>query len=198
MTEDVRTDLLDLIKRFKNDPDKLAAALIEIVGSKDEAYRRIDAASVRGSPGRPKKYFEADAQVMFEVERLENEYRHTGRKVPRRRALIKKIVSTELANGKHQLGKTADVATLRIKSLNPSLIEMLFKAMRKRRPDLAQHLPPDIDERLRELDPNSFSTILELLLILAAFQQKYPDVIERGQPAALAVDEAAEGRSSKK
>ena len=112
------------------DPAKLAAAehFIEIAGSKAEAYRLIHAAKVRGSSGRPTKYFAADAHVLYAVEMLEREYRRAGVKPPKRRALIKKEVSRKLADGK-QLGKTEYTAIKRLERYS-SLMEKLLSAKR--------------------------------------------------------------------
>ena len=114
----------------RDDPAKLAAAehFIEIAGSKAEAYRLIHAAKVRGSSGRPTKYFAADAHVLYAVEMLEREYRRAGVKPPKRRALIKKAVSRKLADGK-QLGKTECTAIKRLERYS-SLMEKLFSAKR--------------------------------------------------------------------
>jgi hypothetical protein len=177
-------------KHRLDDRAKLAAAerFIEIAGSKREAHRLIDATqSTKGRSGRPKgsPNFAADAAVLFDVERLENEYRRAGGKVPKRRRLIKEVVSLNFDNLK--LGKNEDAATARI-NLKPSLLEMMIGAIRLNRPDLAQHLPPDAEERARAMDPSSFSVMLEMLLALAAFQQKYPDAIARALKQAAAHD----------
>jgi len=113
----------------RDDPAKLAAEhFIEIAGSKAEAYRLIHAAKVRGSSGRPTKYFAADAHVLYAVEMLEREYRRAGVKPPKRRALIKKEVSRKLADGK-QLGKTEYTAIKRLERYS-SLMEKLLSAKR--------------------------------------------------------------------
>src|SRR6516162_6398990 len=54
------------------------------------------------------------------------------------------------------LGDSEASAVQRINA-NASLLEMLIKAIRKHRPDLAQHLPPDALEQVRKLDANRFS-----------------------------------------
>jgi hypothetical protein len=190
----------------RDDPAKLAAIarfIEEIAGSKAEAHRLSNlfkTAEVKGTPGRPRKYLEHDAQVLFEVEMRENWYRHASAKerkryrvakVPKRHTLIKEAVSRKLEDkklaDKEPLGKSEHAATQRIKS-NSSLIEMLSKAKPGQGQrgefwsELAQHLPPDAQEQVRKVDdPRKFGAILELLLPLFAFARRHPRRFKRVQ-----------------
>jgi hypothetical protein len=97
-----------------DDLDKLAEDFIKKCGSKAEAHRRIKASKAKGKPsGRPPKHFLTDAQMLFEVEVLAYARRRAGVKPPERLALLKEIISREIADGK-QVG-TKKNATQRIK-----------------------------------------------------------------------------------
>jgi hypothetical protein len=188
VTEDVRTALRDLIKRFKDDP-KLAAALIEsgieVAGSKVEANRLVNAAKVRGNPGRATEYFMADAHVLFGVSMLERDYRRRGAKVPKRSKLIKEAISREIADGR-QLGKTENAAIQRIRR-HSSLVEMFSKAGKSDRSgdrgslrefwtDEARQMPPVFSEWILTLDRSSlnyFSDCVIVLWLLEEYERKY-------------------------
>jgi hypothetical protein len=207
----------------RDDPAKLAAIarfIEEIAGSKAEAHRlsKLLAAEVKGTPGRPRKYLEHDAQVLFEVEMRENWYRHASAKerkwyrvakAPKRHTLIKEAVSRKLADkeppDKEPLGKSEHAATMRIKS-NPSLIEYLSKA----KPadgagefwsELARDLPPDALEQVRKVEaaePGKFAMVMELSRFLWALNQTHPGLIARVQAkiAAEAAENAAGQQSA--
>jgi hypothetical protein len=160
-------------KRY--DPAELAAAARFIEeyggGSKAGAIRLIEAAEVQGSPGKPAEYPALDAQALFEVESLENEYRfrnrkaHRNRKAPSRWSLIKDLVSSRFSQS--DWGKTEDAAARRI-SARGSLATMLFDWMSKHRPELLQHLPPDAEERVSSMDSHDLTAILGLGVFCAS------------------------------
>jgi hypothetical protein len=154
-----------------DDPAKLAELverLIEAAGSKAEAYRLVKAAKGRGSPGRPREY-STDDDVLFEVWMLEMVERHrraAGVKAPKRRALIKSVVSRETADGR-ELGKTENAAIERINRLSEaSARRQVDEALRQEAVqdiiklflDAAQHLPPDdakyYTEQILKSDPS--------------------------------------------
>jgi len=180
----------------RDDPADLTAAARFIEdhggGSKAGAIRLIKAAKVCGSRGRPTEYLEHDAAVLHEVEALQNEYRSRGVKAPKRRTLIKQVVSRKLADGE-ALGNTANAAAQRI-GCNPSLIEMLSKAKPRSADgpgesgefwtELARHLPPDTLEQVRKMDPSklsNFGMALELIACLFAFARRNPRRFKRVQ-----------------
>jgi hypothetical protein len=172
MTEDAPDDL-----------SELAAYFIARAGSKAKAIRAIEAAKGGGSPGAPTKYFVTDAQVLFDVEMMEYEYRRAGVKAPKRRALIKKAVSRKLADGR-QLGQSENAAITRI-NRHSSLSEMFSKAHKSNRSgdrgylrefwtDVAQDMPPDYSELILKLEPSSDIGALALLWLGSSFRRRKP------------------------
>jgi hypothetical protein len=191
----------------RDDQATLAERLVKAAGSKAEAHRLIDAANIGGVSGRSAEYLEADAQVLFEVEMRENWYRHASdeakkfyrvTKTPKRRALIKEIVSREFANG-NPLGPNENAAIQRI-IFNSSLIEKLSKENRRSGngrdqhggfwTELAKHLPPDALEQVRKMDPSrpgKFGMGLELIVLSLAVARQYPGLIKRAMKEAAAL-----------
>ena len=154
-----------------------AEGLIKLAGSKRAAYRAIETAKTKSKGGRPKgsPYFAADAQMLFEVESLQNEYRHLRRAELKRRKLIADVVPEEAAQ--RGLGQSKDAVVARLAS-RPSLAGLIFEAIRQHRPELLKQLPEDAEARIQSIkdDPSkaNFAAILTPLLILWAFQQRYP------------------------
>jgi hypothetical protein len=153
-----------------DDPADLADRLIKAVGSKEKAKQQIDASKVQGSGGRPAEYLVRDAQVLFEVETLENEYRFRNQKSPKRWPLIKEAVSQHFTQ--FDMGKTEDAAAHRIYARG-SLAAILFDWMSKHRPELLQHLPPDAKERALSMDSHDLTAILlGLGIVFAGFGER--------------------------
>jgi hypothetical protein len=166
-------------------PDQISAAaegLIKLAGSKRAAYRAIKIAKTKSKGGRPKgsPYFAADARMLFEVESLQNEYRHLRRPEPKKRTLIAEIVPEDAA--RRGLGQSKDAVVARLAS-RPGLAGLIFEAIRQHRPDLLKQLPEDAEARIQSLedDPSkaNFAAVLTPLLILWAFQQRHPQRFAR-------------------
>ena len=160
-------------KKFSEAVKADAARLIKSTGSQRAAIEAIKESTEIGEPGRPKgsPFLDVDAELMFAAESLEMDYRLLGRKPPKRRALIREAIAFS-GRPADRLGKAA-VARL---AKRPNLAAILVEGIRLNRPDLMQHLPPDVDAQIKKIgsDPTrvNLAMILTGLLMLNAVAPK--------------------------
>lgn len=165
-----------------DNPNALAERLIKLASSKRAAHCMIDAAQTKGKMGRPKgsPYLERDAQLLFLVESMQNEYRLAHRTEPKRRTLIIEVMPDETA--RRGFGQSKDAAVARVAG-RPNLAAIVFELIRLHRPDLVQHLPDDAEARLglQRDDPSkaNFAAILTILLSLWGLVRRHPKRIAR-------------------
>jgi hypothetical protein len=111
----------------EDDLAKLANLLTKGARGKARAIKRIRAEEDQGSSGRPAKseYFDADLQVLFQVELYEGLFRSLGRDPPKKRS---KVIREAIAQAREAGGKLgSDTAAFRRITRTASLNEMSRK-----------------------------------------------------------------------